>query len=255
MPMPWRKRCRRPASTDRYVATLRRCLYTQSHHTGGYLQQVPIGATFDPDGHSRTIISSPARVTGRSVATRLLFEGMTTRRGGLWRGSRRTGAAVVRARGGRRGMARLPVRPGLEAPRAPGELAGPRHHRPRPHPRLVGAPALQHRHRLRPVRPCRHRPGRRPRRTRTDADDAMDPTDATPGRDSTAPLPARTPSSGCAGRTVSATRRAPTPSTRRRGKPPLLHRPRDAGAELGRAAAGRSSTSARTAATWSGTAA
>src|SRR5580692_5974030 len=50
---------------------------------------------------------------------------------GRWREPRRARAAVVRAGGGRPRVVRVPVRAGREAPRAPGELAGPRHHRRR----------------------------------------------------------------------------------------------------------------------------
>ena len=191
---------------------------------------MPTGATFAP-AVTRVPLSVPRHVLP-DTRYQTSVRGNDNRCEGLWRGSRRTGAAVVRARGGRRGMARLPVRPRLEAPRAPGELAGPRHHRPRPHPRLVGAPALQHRHRLRPVRPRRHRPGRRPRRTRwTRRPERPAAAGTRRPRFRRGRPPAAVPGARSALPGGHLHRRHAV-----RGKPPVLHRPRDAGAELGRAA-------------------
>ena len=74
--MPWRENGaadqRAPIGRQlRYAAQL----YTQSHHTGGYSQQVPIGATIAPA--APRVPPSVPRTYYLTPVTRLLFEGMT----------------------------------------------------------------------------------------------------------------------------------------------------------------------------------
>ena len=242
-----RKRCRRPSRTGRPVATLRRpCIYTQSHHAGQLFAASADRCNFR---HRKSLAyhhQFPVPCYWMPV-TRLLFEGMTAdvkvsgvgraEPGPLW-------SALAAADAG---WHVFPCAPGSKRPALREnwqDLATTDHGRIRAwwarRPYNIGIACGQSGLVVidLDVAPT----------ARGDGSDGR-------GGDSTAPRPARTPSNVCAGRTVSATRRAPTPSTRRPGEATCTSPPRGRRSGTRPDGSGRSSTSAPTAATWSGTAA